>query len=175
MVEYFALALGESEHGVLSPGLAHQDLSGGLEEFGWRGYALDRMQTSRNAVVASLVLGFFWGLWHLPSFFVEGTLQAETTIPVWEFVLQQMVLAVLYTWLYNNTRGTLLVAILFHTSGNTSAALLPEYFGTEIGRWVNFALLFVTAAVVALIWGWRTLNRSQEVPQPSLEKPAIEA
>ena len=73
-----------------------------------------------------------------------------------------------YTWLYNNTSGSLLVAILFHTIDNTTSALLPPYFGTEIGRWVNFAILLVTAVIVVLIWGWRTLNRSQSVPQPSL-------
>ena len=124
-----------------------------MEEFGWRGYALDRMQTGANAVIASLVLGFFWGLWHLPLFFMEGTVQAEAAIPIWEFILQQMVLAILYTWLYNNTRGTLLVAILFHTIGNTSAALLPAYFGTEIGRWVNFSLLLITVVVIVAVWG----------------------
>ena len=145
---------------------------GGLEEFGWRGYALDRLQTGQNAIAASLVLGFFWGLWHLPLFFIDTSVQAQAAIPIWEFVLQQMLLAVFYTWLYNNTRGTLLVAILFHTIGNTSAALLPPYFGTEIGRWVNFILLAITALLVAITWGWRTLNRGQTVPQPSLHQPS---
>jgi membrane protease YdiL (CAAX protease family) len=143
-------------------------VGGGLEEFGWRGYALDRMQLGQKAVGASLLLGFFWGLWHLPLFFIDGTVQHDAGIPVWEFVLQTMVLSVLYTWLYNNTAGSLLVAILFHTIGNTTSALLPPYFGTEIGRWVNFVLLLLIVIVVVLVWGWRTLNRGQPVPQPSL-------
>lgn len=143
-------------------------IGGGLEEFGWRGYALDRMQTGQNAVIASLVLGLFWGVWHLPLFFIEGTVQSRAAIPVWEFVLQTMVLAVLYTWLYNNTRGSLLVAILFHTIGNTTSALLPPYFATELGRWVNFSILLITVLIVVLFWGWRTLNRGRTVPQPSL-------
>lgn len=141
-------------------------IGGGLEEFGWRGYALDRMQTGTNAVVASLVLGFFWGMWHLPLFFIETTTQSR--IPLWEFVLQIMVLSILFTWLYNNTRGSLLVAILFHTIGNTTAALLPPYFSTEIGRWVYFGLLLITVLIVALVWDWRTLNRDRPLPQPSL-------
>jgi membrane protease YdiL (CAAX protease family) len=143
-------------------------IGGGLEEFGWRGYALDRMQTGKNALLASLVLGFFWGLWHLPLFFMEGTTFSEGGIPIWEFVLQMMVLSVLYTWLYNNTRGSLLVAILFHTIGNTTTALLPPYFASELGRWVYFGILLITAVVVVLIWGQGTLNREQTVPQPSL-------
>jgi hypothetical protein len=143
-------------------------IGGGLEEFGWRGYALDRMQTGKNALLASLVLGFFWGLWHLPLFFMQGTTQHEGAIPIWEFILQIMVLSVLFTWLYNNTRGSLLIAILFHTIGNTTGALLPPFFASEAGRWINFGLLLVTAVAVVLIWGHRTLNRDQPVPQPSL-------
>jgi len=144
-------------------------IGGGLEEFGWRGYALDRMQNGKNAVVASLVLGFFWGLWHLPLFFMEGTTQAEAAIPIWEFILQIMVLSVLFSWLYNNTGGSLLVAILFHTIGNTTGALLPPYFATEIGRWVYFGLLLITSIIIVLIWGHRSLNRDQTVPQPSIQ------
>ena len=139
-------------------------IGGGLEEFGWRGYALDRMQTGNNAVIASLVLGFFWGLWHLPLFFMQGTTQAEAAIPIWEFILQIMVLSVLFTWLYNNTGGSLLVAILFHTIGNTTAALLPPYFTSELGRWIYFGFLLIAAVVVILIWDHRTLNRDQQVP-----------
>jgi membrane protease YdiL (CAAX protease family) len=141
-------------------------LGGGLEEFGWRGYALDRMQNGRNAVVASLVLGIIWGLWHLPLFFMDGTTQSE--IPWWQFILQIMVLSVLFTWLYNNTGGSLLVAILFHTIGNTTSALLPPYFTTEIGRWISFGILLVTVVIVVLLWGRRTLSRNQTIPQPSL-------
>lgn len=144
-------------------------IGGGLEEFGWRGYALDRMQNNQSALPASLVLGFFWGLWHLPLFFMQGTTQAEAGIPIWEFILQIMVLSILFSWLYNNTNGSLLVAILFHTIGNTTAALLPPYFGIEIGRWIYFGLLFITAIIVVSIWGWRSLNRDSAVPHPSLK------
>jgi hypothetical protein len=79
-----------------------------------------------------------------------------------------MVLAILYAWLYNNTRGTLLLAILFHTAGNSSAALLPPSFGTEPGRWENFGLLFVTALIAFVVWSWQTLKRGDDIPQPSL-------
>ena len=41
------------------------------EEFGWRGFALDRMQSRWNAVISSLILGILWAIWHLPMFFFK--------------------------------------------------------------------------------------------------------
>lgn len=47
------------------------------EDLGWRGYVLDELQERMNAVVASLVLGTLWAIWHLPLFFMNGTYQNE--------------------------------------------------------------------------------------------------
>jgi hypothetical protein len=127
------------------------------EEYGWRGYALGQMLGRRSALTASLILGLLWGLWHLPLHFIDGTVQSA--IPVYEFVLQQMVLAVFYTWLFNNTRGTVSVAILFHAVGNIMGAAIPHWT-TDLGRWIGFAVLVVFAAVIVLIWGPQHLNRS---------------
>jgi chromate transport protein ChrA len=94
-------------------------------------------------------------MWHLPLVFIEGTTQAA--IPFYEFVLQTMLLAVLYTWLYNNTGGSVLVAALFHASANTAAAAVPTWT-TEFGRWSSFALLAVFVGWVLWRWGWRHLR-----------------
>lgn len=47
------------------------------EEPGWRGYALDGLQSRHSALVSSLIVGIVWLAWHLPLFFIEGTWQAE--------------------------------------------------------------------------------------------------
>ena len=83
------------------------------EEYGWRGYALPRLLERGSPLAASLVLGLIWGLWHLPLHFIPTTTQY--VIPVWEYVLQTIVLAVLYTWLHQATGGSVLIASLFHT------------------------------------------------------------
>jgi len=126
------------------------------EEYGWRGFALERLQDQYSALVASLILGAIWAIWHLPLFFIEGTAQAA--IPFYQFFLQQIVFAVLYTWLFNNTDGSVLVAILFHTMGNLVGAFIPTWT-SEPGRWIGFLVLLAFAAAVTLHGGPRRLSR----------------
>jgi len=127
------------------------------EEYGWRGYALGPLSNRFNALAASIILGLLWGLWHLPLHFIEGTVQAN--IPVYQFILQQIVLAIFYTWLYKNTNGVILISILFHTVGNVVGAAIP-YWTTNQGRWINFGVLVIFAVAIVLIWGPEHLSRS---------------
>ena len=116
------------------------------EEYGWRGYALPRLLEKYSLLVASLVLGLIWGLWHLPLHFISGTTQF--VIPVWEYILQTVLLSVIYTWLFRGTKGSILIAGIFHAIGNLTGAVFP-YWTTEAGRWISFGLLLVPAALIA--------------------------
>jgi uncharacterized protein len=126
------------------------------EEYGWRGFALDRLQARWNALVSSILLGALWGLWHLPLHFIQGSVQQ--VIPVWQYMSQTVVLAVFYTWIYNNTGRSVLAVALFHAMGNISAAVLP-YWVSDVGRLVHFGLLAAVAAVIVAIWGPAKLAR----------------
>lgn len=75
---------------------------GGQEEPGWRGFALPRLQSRHSPLVATLILGLAWGIWHVPLYGPAG------------FVVP-LVLAFFYTWLYNKT-GSVLLCILLHGS-----------------------------------------------------------
>ena len=55
------------------------------EEFGWRGYAWPALRAWHGWRASSLILGAVWGLWHLPLFFIAGTLQSR--LPLLPFLV----------------------------------------------------------------------------------------
>jgi membrane protease YdiL (CAAX protease family) len=92
-------------------------LTDGLgEELAWRGFALPRLLTRYNALVASLVLGVIWALWHLPLVWIEGNAMYQQ--PVWLLLVDITAKSVLFTWVFLHTRGSVLIAMLFHGATN---------------------------------------------------------
>jgi len=118
------------------------------EEMGWRGYVLPRLQAKYNALVSSLILGVIWSVWHLPKFFGTG-LNEELSF-FW-FAVFTIFVAILYTWLYNSTRGSLLLVTLFHASGNTVGVFLPVKFAVVGGILSNLETVFLVIAAVVVI------------------------
>jgi membrane protease YdiL (CAAX protease family) len=104
------------------------------EEPGWRGFALPRLQQRAGPLVGTLLLGVLWSLWHLPLYlFIPGYNGAGTGLlgilgPFVEFVIMVMAMAYVFTWVFNNTCGSLLLAILLHASINTASIMLPYLF-----------------------------------------------
>ncbi len=134
------------------------------EEIGWRGYALDRLQERWSALTASLVLGFAWGLWHLPLFFMENYYQnfgGEAPDPL-RFFYDIILSAILITWIYNNTRRSVLAAVLFHFMLNLSGELLPVSAQVELYK---TALTTAVVMVVVWCWGFERLSRHDRSPE----------
>ncbi|NOX89468.1 MAG: CPBP family intramembrane metalloprotease [Calditrichaeota bacterium] len=130
------------------------------EELGWRGYALDRLQERLNALSSSLILGTFWALWHLPLFFMNGTYQHQMGLMSSAFLLYSLNMifdSVLYTWIYNNTRRSVLSAILFHFMTNFSGELMPMPQQIEIFKLI---IKIIVVGAVIYYWGYQTLSRS---------------
>lgn len=145
---------------LVIPWLLFEILTNG-EEMGWRGYVLPRLQARYNALVSSLIVGVIWSVWHLPKFMGTG-MSGERSF-FW-FTLAHLALAVLYTWLYNNTRGSLLLVTLFHATGNTAGMFLPVSFAVSGGIMQNMlTILYIIAAVIAVIAaGPAHLSRTEE-------------
>ena len=130
------------------------------EELGWRGYALDRLQRKWNALVSSLVLGVIWAVWHTPMFFIRGSLMSEVfTLWSTKFWVAMgpgiLAIAVVMTWIYNNTQRSTLAAILFHFMMNFTLEFLrlPGDIKTY-----QFVWLTIIAIVVTLVYGPATLK-----------------
>jgi membrane protease YdiL (CAAX protease family) len=94
------------------------------EEIGWRGFALPRLQARQSALLASGILGVVWGLWHLPRVWTPGD---PFDVASFGWLMMGLVLnSVLYTWVFNNTRGSLLLVLLFHTAQPVTTLFLAK-------------------------------------------------
>lgn len=144
---------------LAAPWLVFELLTNG-EEWGWRGYILPRLQAKYNALIASLIVGLLWSVWHLPKFLGSG-LNNERSF-LW-FTVGLLALSVLFTWLYNNTRGSILLVVLFHATQNTVGVLLPVQFAVAGGIAENLLIVLVVlvAAVVTLAAGAENLSRAE--------------
>ena len=119
------------------------------EEFGWRGFALPRLQERYSALNASLILGLVWGFWHFPGFLIGTGVPLD--MPFTMFLLWTVLATILMTWVYNNTGGSILSAILMHSAANASfnyLPLLPEWVGQMTTFSIFLGLLFMVVAVV---------------------------
>jgi uncharacterized protein len=121
------------------------------EEFGWRGYALPKMTDRYGWRVASLALGLVWAAWHLPLFFMPGTSQNQT--PLAAFVVMTLAISVIFAWLFNHTRRSVVPALVLHTAINTWSFIVPVLPSDETRRpYFLAAGLMVVIAVALLLW-----------------------
>jgi membrane protease YdiL (CAAX protease family) len=145
-------------------------LSGAFgEELGWRGYALPRVQARLWALSAALIIGVIQTAWHLPLFMSD-----RSTSPV-PLIVGYMGLGILATWVFNNTRGSVLMTMLLHASFNTNAGFFGEMFtGADLVRmsWLLAAGWCVAALVVVVVAGPKHLSRKHHRQETS-EEPEV--
>jgi uncharacterized protein len=125
-----------------------------MEELGWRGFALPRLQNKNNALFASIILGLIWGIWHIPSMMYFGGANAWNI--TWA-VLNFIPATLLFTWLFNNTKGSLLLVTLYHASVQYS----NNFLGVIPTQTANY-LLWLTVIFILVIAGTDNLSKSSE-------------
>ena len=135
------------------------------EEFGWRGFALPRLQARISALPAGLAIGVVWGLWHLPFYLFPEGAAVVGHIPFGWYLLLVTAQSVLFTWVYNHTEGSVLMMILFHAAINTTLGSLGISKTSEGSGLIvlNVALTWVAVAVIAAVFGPATLTRKDAV------------
>jgi uncharacterized protein len=143
---------------------------GAWEEPGWRGYALPKLQGGHSALLASLILGVVWAFWHLPLMVIgQIHLSDPVYIVAWTVVL---------TWVFNNTNGSVLIAMLMHNIHNViSGGYFSAMFsGADWVRqgWLLVALWCAVAAIVVVVNGPEHLSRKytrQTLTPPEASTP----
>jgi uncharacterized protein len=124
--------------------------AGAVEEPGWRGVALDLLRIRSGPAVAAILVGIPWALWHLPLFFLEGTYQHALgfgSARFWLFNVFLLLLSVLYVWLCNGSRGSILIALLAHAGTNVAGSLIPQDTLSDV-----FRIVVTLVAVVIVVW-----------------------
>ena len=111
------------------------------EEVGWRGFALPRMQSVTSPLVTCLVINLFWSLWHLFLWMAEG--RPVLSPEYWaQTYLELLPGTVIIGWLYNRSKGSILVAGITHAAANTAFAFFPN---------LDWPVFVWTSAVAALM------------------------
>lgn len=138
------------------PAQAFLPLPSGLpEEYGWRGFALPHLMKKRGALVASFIIGLFWAVWHIP---ISPMLKNISFLGL--FPLEVIPLSILFSWLYINSRGSILLVVLYHLVANTVVYALnipgsPSLWAFYIG------LNWLLAVLVVARYGASRLTRRE--------------
>ena len=157
------------------------------EELGWRGFALPRLQQRYGPVLGTIILGTLHGLWHLPAFFTR--LLGPFSLPNYAgFLFGAIALTFLFTWIFNHTRGSVLMATLLHGCNNAATGLLVLLVPAQLvisgwaqsfvyGGWATGVVVGVVGLLLIIFTrgrlGYRPDQNAQliETPQP-VETPA---
>jgi membrane protease YdiL (CAAX protease family) len=137
------------------------------EELGWRGFLLPRLQERFTGLIASLIVGVIWALWHLPLWLLPG--YGWDVVPFWAFGLATLSFSVIYTFLVNKTGGSMLMASIIHLMTN---------FGLEVVRilgllpsrgetWIIASVLYTMYAIIIVILAGTDLARLKDATPPA--------
>jgi membrane protease YdiL (CAAX protease family) len=147
-------------------------IQAGLEELGWRGYMLDRVQRTENPSIASVILGICHALWHLPLFWMEGTNQKT-----WGFGLDLLLFvatvvgASFYaSWCYNDNGRSTLAVTLLHFTGNVN---LDVFSAPGMQQRIYHGLVALGAVVIAAVWAIQDRSRPQPRSQVCLDNGSV--
>jgi uncharacterized protein len=79
---------------------------------------------------------------------------------------------VFYTWLYNNTGGSLLIVVLYHAASNLPITVLITSLGSQMAQpfLIYVALTVIAAVIVVIVTGAENLSR---VAHRQIERPDV--
>ena len=128
------------------------------EEIGWRGYALPLMLEARiPPLAAAIALGLIWGAWHIPLRIPSGL----SAFPLPLFILVTTLLSVVYLVLYQQSKGSLLPALLLHASTDFAPRVIDiSKLTSRVWLTADAILLLVVTALCALGYARKRIGRA---------------
>lgn len=153
---------------MIFPVLLISFVSGPLnEEFGWRGYALDKLLVRFGFFGASAILGFIWGIWHLPWYFTPNQAQynllQDSVFHAVMYIPSVMMLNFLVTFVYIKTKRSILAGALVHMFSNLISSQLISSYTTEIGVTIRYTnLIFFAIIIIHAIFSKKFQNEVKE-------------
>jgi membrane protease YdiL (CAAX protease family) len=133
-----------------------------VEEAGWTGFALPKLQAKFSALTASLILGFLWAVWHLPLWFLPDS--SQSTMSFGLFLVVLVAVRIIMGWAYNNTRGSIFIAVVFHFFFNLGNTIGVDILGVPMNHFLYLAGsgLVIYAVWVVIIAGPADLSRKHK-------------
>ncbi len=136
-----------------------QTLTSGLEEPGWRGFALPLMQRHMSAERANWLLGFVWAAWHLPFL-----LYLYRDMPVWAlpltlagFAMSIVAMGFVHAWVYNST-GSVALNVLLHGWANVTNAVAVSVMASPLVPLATAGVTWLFVAWLLRRYGGATLR-----------------
>ncbi|MFW9800545.1 MAG: type II CAAX prenyl endopeptidase Rce1 family protein [Candidatus Thorarchaeota archaeon] len=145
------------------------------EELGWRGFALPKLQMRYSALTSSFILGFYWGIWHIPVWILTGL--PFTIESTFFFVANTILYSVIITCICNNTRGSVLLASMYHWSVNVWGNYVTSHLGLiswETMNWIMTPITAIIAIILLVVYGTETLSKDASLRFPELIEPEPE-
>jgi membrane protease YdiL (CAAX protease family) len=139
------------------------------EELGWRGFALPRLQMRYSALTSSLILGFYWGIWHIPIWILTSS--PFTVESTFFFVANTILNSIIITCICNNTRGSVLLASMHHWSVNVWGNYVTSLLGLiswEAMNWIMTPITAIIAIILLAVYGPETLSKDASLGYPEL-------
>jgi membrane protease YdiL (CAAX protease family) len=125
---------------------------GGQEEIGWRGYIMPFLENKYGYIIGSLILGIIWTFWHIPLFFIPGTIQSQ--INFFCYMLLLIGYSYFFSWIINLSKNKLLSGLLVHGTVNAFFELFPPVVNDannpQIRLWILSVLTFIVGLIIVI-------------------------
>ena len=129
------------------------------EEIAWRGFVLPRLQNGNSALTASLLIWLPWTLFHLPYFFTKGSMFQQ--IGFLAFASGILTVSIVFTWLFNSTKGSVFICTFLHAALNTwPLFLIPSQ--SMMPGWLGYMSDLAIALFFVLTFGAAHLSRKRD-------------